>query len=109
VFSDAFLLRPSRVPGAAQFLSLIRDIVVIRVEILPPSGFIKYHRRMSRTITLFLALTATVFGQNSAKDEAQVWNLEKAYWESVCGILATVGSSSASSATSRTQMHGMAI
>jgi ketosteroid isomerase-like protein len=36
-----------------------------------------------RTITLFLALTATAFGQNSAKDEAQVWELEKAYWEYV--------------------------
>src|SRR5436190_22523560 len=36
---------------------------------------------MLRTITLFLALTATVFGQNSAKDETQVWELEKAYWE----------------------------
>ena len=38
---------------------------------------------MLRTITLFLALTATAFGQNSAKDEAQVWELEKAYWEFV--------------------------
>ena len=38
---------------------------------------------MLRTITLFLALTATALGQNSAKDEAQVWELEKAYWEYV--------------------------
>ena len=38
---------------------------------------------MLRIITLFLALTATAFGQNSAKDEAQVWELEKAYWEYV--------------------------
>ncbi len=38
---------------------------------------------MLRTITLFLALTATAFGQNSARDEAQVWQLEKAYWEYV--------------------------
>ena len=38
---------------------------------------------MLRTITLFLALTATAFGQNSAKDEAQVWELEKAYWQYV--------------------------
>jgi len=30
-----------------------------------------------RTVILFLALTATAFGQNSAKDEAQVWQLEK--------------------------------
>jgi ketosteroid isomerase-like protein len=64
-------------------LSVIRHAVMICVEILPPSGFIKYHRRMLRIITLFLALTATVFGQNSAKDEARVWELEKAYWEYV--------------------------
>jgi len=38
---------------------------------------------MLRTITLFLALTATAFGQNSAKNEAQIWELEKAYWECV--------------------------
>ena len=56
---------------------------MICVEILPPSGFIKYHRHMLRIITLFLALTATALGQNSAKDEAQVWELEKAYWEYV--------------------------
>ena len=56
---------------------------MICVEILPPSCFVKYDRHMLRTITLFLALTATAFGQNSAKDEAQVWELEKAYWEYV--------------------------
>jgi ketosteroid isomerase-like protein len=38
---------------------------------------------MLRTITLFLVLTATALGQNSATDEAQVWQLEKAYWEYV--------------------------
>ena len=38
---------------------------------------------MLRTITLFLALSATAFGQTSAKEEAQVWELEKAYWEYV--------------------------
>jgi len=38
---------------------------------------------MLQTITLSLALTATAFGQNSAKDETQVWGLEKAYWEYV--------------------------
>ena len=38
---------------------------------------------MLRTITLFLALTATALGQNSGKDETQVWELEKAYWEYV--------------------------
>ena len=35
------------------------------------------------TITLFVALAATAFAQNSAKDETQVWQLEKAYWEYV--------------------------
>ena len=38
---------------------------------------------MLRIIILFLALTATALGQNSAKDEAQIWQLEKAYWEYV--------------------------
>ena len=50
---------------------------------MSPALFVKYDRHMLRTITLFLALTATAFGQNSAKDEAQVWQLEKAYLESV--------------------------
>jgi len=54
-----------------------------RVVILPPSAFVKYHQRMLRTVTLLLALTAAAFGQNSAKDEAQIWQLEKAYWEYV--------------------------
>ncbi len=31
----------------------------------------------------FLLVLATAFPQDSAKDEAQVWNLEKAYWEYV--------------------------
>ena len=56
---------------------------MICVEALLPACFVKYDRHMLRTITLFLALTATAFGQNSAKDEAQVWGLEKAYWEYV--------------------------
>ena len=38
---------------------------------------------MLRIITLLLALTATVFGQTLTSDEAQVWGLEKAYWEYV--------------------------
>jgi ketosteroid isomerase-like protein len=65
------------------FLSVIRQIVMICVETLLPSSFFKYDRHMLRTITLFLALTATAFGQNSTNDEAQVWELEKAYWEYV--------------------------
>jgi ketosteroid isomerase-like protein len=34
-------------------------------------------------ISLFFVLTATAFAQNTAKDEAQIWKLEKAYWEYV--------------------------
>ena len=56
---------------------------MICIETLAPSWFVKYDRHMLRTITLFLALSATVFGHTSAKEEAQVWELEKAYWEYV--------------------------
>ncbi len=38
---------------------------------------------MLRPISLFLALAATVFAQDSGKDEMEVWQLEKAYWEYV--------------------------
>jgi hypothetical protein len=38
---------------------------------------------MFRTISLVIVLATAAFGQESAKDEAQVWNLEKAYWEYV--------------------------
>jgi ketosteroid isomerase-like protein len=38
---------------------------------------------MLRIISLFLALAATTFGQDSAKNETQIWQLEKAYWEYV--------------------------
>jgi ketosteroid isomerase-like protein len=38
---------------------------------------------MLQTITSFIAFAATALGQNSANDEAQVWRLEKAYWEYV--------------------------
>ena len=44
---------------------------------------ITYDPHMLRIIPLFLALAATAFGQNSKPDEAQVWQLEKAYWEYV--------------------------
>src|SRR4029077_12492431 len=43
----------------------------------------KYDRPMLKTFSILLALTAAAFAQDSAKDEAQVWNLEKAYWEYV--------------------------
>lgn len=38
---------------------------------------------MLRTIILFLALGATIFAQTSAKEEPQIWGLEKAYWDYV--------------------------
>jgi ketosteroid isomerase-like protein len=38
---------------------------------------------MLKTISILLALTAAAFAQDSARDEAQVWNLEKAYWDYV--------------------------
>ncbi len=38
---------------------------------------------MVKTIAVFLFLIAVTFGQDMAKDETQVWNLEKAYWEYV--------------------------
>ena len=38
---------------------------------------------MLRSIGLFVVLTATALAQDAAKDEAQVWQLEKAYWEYV--------------------------
>ena len=38
---------------------------------------------MLRTIALFLAFAAPTFGQTSATKEAQIWQLEKVYWEYV--------------------------
>ena len=38
---------------------------------------------MLRCIFFLLALTATVLAQSGANAEAQVWNLEKAYWDYV--------------------------
>ena len=38
---------------------------------------------MLRTTIFFLALAASAFGQTSAKEETQIWQLEKAYWEYV--------------------------
>src|SRR5438874_853596 len=38
---------------------------------------------MFRTIFFMVVLATAAFGQVSSKDEAQVWNLEKAYWEYV--------------------------
>src|SRR4029077_9570065 len=38
---------------------------------------------MLKPIPFLLVLATAVFAQGSAKDEAQVWQLEKAYWEYV--------------------------
>jgi ketosteroid isomerase-like protein len=38
---------------------------------------------MLKAIAFLLQLALTAFAQGSAKDEAQVWNLDKAYWEYV--------------------------
>jgi hypothetical protein len=38
---------------------------------------------MLKTILSLLALTVAAFAEEFAKDEAQIWNLEKAYWEYV--------------------------
>ena len=38
---------------------------------------------MLKTIPILLLLASTAFAQDSAKDQAQVWSLEKAYWEYV--------------------------
>jgi len=38
---------------------------------------------MLKALPLLLLLAAIAFAQDSAKDEAQVWNLEKAYWDYV--------------------------
>jgi ketosteroid isomerase-like protein len=38
---------------------------------------------MFKTIALFIAVTATAFAEGSDNEQAQIWNLEKAYWEYV--------------------------
>ena len=38
---------------------------------------------MLKAIPFLVVLATASFGQNKANDEAQVWNLEKAYWEYV--------------------------
>ena len=38
---------------------------------------------MLKAVPFLVVLTATAFAQDSAKDEAQIWNLEKTYWEYV--------------------------
>jgi hypothetical protein len=47
---------------------------------------------MLRAAIFFLALAASAFGQTSAKEETQIWQLEKAYWEFVRVSLSHHGS-----------------
>jgi ketosteroid isomerase-like protein len=42
-----------------------------------------YYKRMLKVIVSFLAVTATGLAQAAATDQAQVWQLEKAYWDYV--------------------------
>ena len=43
----------------------------------------QYDRGMLKAIPFLLVLATAAFAQDSANEEAQVWNLEKAYWEYV--------------------------
>jgi len=43
----------------------------------------QYDRGMSKAIPFLLVLATAAFAQDSANEEAQIWNLEKAYWEYV--------------------------
>jgi hypothetical protein len=43
------------------------------------SQLAKYYRPMLKTIALFIAVTAAVFAEGSDNEQAQIWNLEKAY------------------------------
>jgi len=46
--------------------------------------FSRYDEAMLKTISFLLALTASAsFAADLAKDQAEIWNLEKAYWEYV--------------------------
>jgi len=46
--------------------------------------FSRYDEAMLKTISFLLALTAAAsFAADLAKDQAEIWNLEKAYWEYV--------------------------
>jgi ketosteroid isomerase-like protein len=47
------------------------------------SQLAEYYRPMLKTIVLFVAVTAAAFAESSDKEQAQIWNLEKAYWDYV--------------------------
>src|SRR6476469_8375639 len=49
------------------------------------SQLAKYYRSMFKTIALIVAVTAAAFAGGSDKEQAQIWNSEKAYWEYVKG------------------------
>src|SRR5437762_8295194 len=43
----------------------------------------EYNRATLKAIAILLMLASTGFGQGPAKDQLQIWNFEKAYWEYV--------------------------
>jgi ketosteroid isomerase-like protein len=47
------------------------------------SQLVKYYRPMLKTIALFIAVSAAAFAEASDNEQAQIWDLEKAYWEYV--------------------------
>src|SRR3954453_5352891 len=44
------------------------------------SQLANYYRPMLKTIVLIVAVTAAAFAPGSDREQAQIWNLEKAYW-----------------------------
>src|SRR5438046_5706611 len=71
---------PSRSLDEACHMSLVCSKKPVTIAVVTGD---QYDREMLQAIPLLVTLAATVFAQDSAKDEAQIWNLEKAYWEYV--------------------------
>jgi ketosteroid isomerase-like protein len=53
------------------------------VRIIVFIGCHEYSRTMLKAISILLLLATAAFAQDAATNEAQVWQLEKAYWEYV--------------------------
>jgi len=71
---------PSRSLDEAGHMSLVCSKKPVTIAVVTGD---QYDREMLKAIPFLVVLAATVFAQDSAKDEAQIWNLEKAYWEYV--------------------------
>ena len=71
---------PSRSLDEAGHMSLVCSKKPVAIAVVTGD---QYDREMLKAIPFLVVLAATVFAQDSAKDEAQIWNLEKAYWEYV--------------------------